>query len=173
MKRMKTFLIYLLLVVAVVILTNPIANLILGLNYKEISNYEIATSSPEIIITESKGTNTNGIIKGTVTNKTEHFMPDIYLKIELKSDIGNTLGTEYKKMGNFQIGQSKDFDLKYRYSGVKGYVISTVDDEEPSNIKLHPALEHAETLYMVGRLVAYAITPGYLFLPLFLFRFAK
>ena len=170
MKRMKTFLIYLLLVLAVVLLTNPLANLILSTNYKDITRYEITTTSPEINITESKATKVNGYIKGNVTNKADYFIPNVYVKIELKSDNGTTLGTEYIKMGNFQPDQSKDFSLDYRYSGVNGFIVSTTNKaEETKSIEDDPIFQNVKKYYPIVRLAAWAITPGYLFLPLFLF----
>ncbi len=173
MKRMKTFLIYLLLVVAAILLTNPLADLILNTNYRDINKYEITTTSPEIRIEESKATKVNGRIKGKVKNSTEKFMQDVYIKIELKSNLGNILGTEYVKLGNFQPNQEKDFSLNYRYSGVDNYIVSATNEIEPSNVKLDPILEHAESFYKIGRLIVSAISPNFFFFPLFLFTTTK
>ena len=101
MKRMKTCLIYIALVIAVILATDLISNLILQSNYKQISKYEISTSSPEILITEAKTTNANGLIKGTVTNKTEEFMQNMFLKVELLSNANSVLGEEYIKLRKF------------------------------------------------------------------------
>ncbi|MBR6033528.1 MAG: FxLYD domain-containing protein [Clostridia bacterium] len=169
MKRMKTFLIYALLVISVVLLTDVLANLILSSGKKSLKNYEILTTSPTIEITEAKGTNVDGIIEGIIKNETEEFMEDVYIKIELKSERGVTLGTEYENLGNFQPGQTKEFELRYRYSGVKTFTISSVNEEKKEELKLSPVLENVGTIYRVSRLIVWAVTPAYYFIPLFLF----
>ena len=169
MKRMKTFFIYLLLVLAVVLLTDIIAKLVLETNYKDITNYEISTTSPEIKIEEAKTTRVNGKIKGTVTNKSENFMEDVFIKVELKSKTGHTLGTEYVKMGNFQPEQNKEFSLNYKYSDVTNFVISTTNYEENTETEIDPFIENVRKYYPIARLVAWCVTPAIYFLPLFLF----
>ena len=173
MKTMKNFLIYLLLVIAVILLTNPLANLILETNYKDITKYEIATTSPEIKINESNAYKANGRIKGTIKNTTNALMQDMHIKVELKSDIGNTLGIEHIQIGNLEPGQEKDFSLSYRYSGVNNYIISATDEIEPSNVKLDPILEKADVIYKISRLIAYVISPQFYVVPLFLFTTTK
>ncbi len=170
MKRMKTFLIYALIVIAVILLTDVVANLILDTNKRTIKNYEIVTTSPAIEITEAKGTNIDGKIKGIVKNNSEEFVESAYLKVELKSKRGVTLGTEYKKMGNFQPSQSKEFELKYRYSGVDNFVISVEKENEidRDEAKTSEFIKNASLVYRVARLIAWAITPGFYFIPFFI-----
>ena len=170
MKRMKTFFIYLLLVLAVVLLTDVIAKIVLDTNYKDITNYEIASTSPEIKIEEAKTTRVNGKIKGSITNKTENFMQDVFVKVDLMSNTGKARGTEYVKMGNFQPGQSKEFSVKYKYADVTNFVISTVNNyEEKTEIEPDPFMENVKKYYPIVRLVAWCVTPAIYFLPLFLF----
>ena len=170
MKRMKTFLIYLLLVLAVVLSTDILAKLILETNYKPLNKYEIAVTSPTIEITESKVSRVDGKVKGVVTNKTESFMENVFLKLEAKSKTNNTLGTEYVKMGNFQPGQHKDFAITYKYADVDSFVIDVTDHAEAvPSIEDEPVYKEVNKYLPIIKLVAWCVTPTVYFLPLFLF----
>ncbi len=169
MKRMKTFLIYLLLVLAIVGLTDIIAKLLLETNYKDITKYEIATTSPEIKVEEAKATKVNGRIKGTVTNKTENFMEDVFVKVELRSKTNHARGTEFIKLGNFQPNQKKNFALSFKYADVDNFIISTTNAEEKTEEKIDPFIENVKKYYPIVRLAVWCVTPAFYFLPLFLF----
>lgn len=170
MKRMKTFLIYLLIVLTIVLSTDIIAKFVLETNYKPLTQYEIITTSPEIKIEEAKADRVNGKIKGIVTNKTENFMEDVFVKIELKSKLNNTLGTEYIKMGNFQPGQSKSFSANCKYADIDSFLISTTDHEvQVPSIEEEPIFQNVKKYYPIIRLAVWCVTPAIYFLPLFLF----
>lgn len=169
---MKTFLIYLILVIAVILATDFLANIILESNYRQL-DYEIATTSPEITISTAEGTNSNGRIRGTIRNKTDSLMQDVYIKTELISDIGNVLGTEYLKAGNLQPDQKKDFELNYhRYYGVKKLVISTTNEVVKNEVNLEDIIKvpigNARTYYWIAKLIVFASMPQF-----FLFTFLK
>lgn len=169
MSTMKKFLIYLLLVLAVVGLTDIIAKLVLETNYKDIIKYEIATVSPEIKVNEAKAGRVNARIKGNVTNKTESLMENIIIKIELKSKLNHTLGAEYLKMGNFEPGQTKDFSANCKYSDIDSFIIGAVDHvEEVNSIEQDPVYQNMKKYYPIARLVAWCIAPAIYLIPFFL-----
>lgn len=159
MKRMKKFLIYTILVIIVIVATDFIADLCLESGYKPIYNYEIATTSPKIEIIEAKTTNANGTIKGTVTNETNQFMQNLFIKMELLSDIGNTLGTEYLQVGNLQPQQSKEFELNYRYNKVDRFVVSVTNEVTEEVLEYHPLIEHARTYFTIAKFVVFISLP--------------
>lgn len=168
MKRMKTFLIYLILVIVVILSTDFIAEICLQSGYKPIPQYEIATTSPKIEVVEAKTTKANGVIKGDVTNTTNTLQQNLFLKIELLSDIGNKLGTEYLQIGNLQPEQKKEFELKYRYSNVSTFVISTTSEKTEEILEYHPLIEHAGTYYLIARFIVFVTTPGFFLLAPFI-----
>ena len=158
---MKTFFIYALLVVAVLLLTDVIINLCLNSNYREIKKYEIATNSLKIEITEARKTYMNGYIGGTVTNNTGSNIEKSYIKIELLTDLGNLLGTEYLKIDGLQENETKQFRLSYRYSDVDSFVISTVDEVVEEEVKLSPLIAKAELYFTIAKFIAWAALPPF------------
>lgn len=168
MKRMKTFLIYAILVLVVILSTDFIANLCLESGYKPINKYEIATTSPEITVIKAETTNANGRIKGTVTNKSNKLMQGLFIKIELLSDIGNTLGIEYLQVGNLQPKESKEFELSYRYYNVDNFVISTTNEVEKEILEYHPLIEHAKAYYTIAKVIVFLSLPSFYLLSAFL-----
>ena len=170
MKRMKTFLIYLLLVLAVVLSTDFLSRVILETNYRYIENYEITTTSPKIEINESKATKANGRIKGTITNNTEKLMENVFIKVELKGKTNTTLGTKYEEIRSIKPGESKDFSISYRYSDVDSFIVSTEDHkEELPSLEDEPLYQTYKQYYLIIRLAVWCVTPAFYFLPLFLF----
>ena len=163
MKRMKTFFIYLLLVIGVIIATNIVPNIIFETNYRPITDYQIKTESPEIIISEAKATKANGTINGTIKNNTEKFMENYYIKIELLSDIGNVLGEEYIQAGNFQPGQEKNFELSFRYNNVKGFIATATNETTEREIQYHPLIEHFREYYILARIMIFIVNPAFSF----------
>lgn len=165
MERMKKFFIYAILVIIVLLSTDFLANIILETGYRQI-NYEIATTSPEIIITQAETTNANGRIKGNVTNKTDTLMQGMFVKVELMSDIGNKLGTEYIQVGNLQPDESKEFKLNYRYSNVNNLIISIVNEEieEEKTFEYDEVIEKGLAVYKLFRIATIATIPSIFFI---------
>jgi hypothetical protein len=70
MKRMKTFLIYALIVAVFWIFSDIVIYFSVNGTYKT-NLAKIYVSSPEITITENKATYVNGVVKGSIKNNTE------------------------------------------------------------------------------------------------------
>lgn len=168
MKRMKTFLIYALLVLGVLLVTDIIINLCLQSNYKLINNYVIETASPKLEITEARKTYSNGYIGGTITNDTGKDIENTYIKINLVTDLGNTLGTEYLKVDGLKQNETKEFRLSYRYSGVETFIISVTDDVIEEEVKLSPLIEKAELYFTVAKFIAWVSLPPFFLISAFL-----
>ena len=164
MKTMKTLFIYLLLVVAALLITKFVPDLVLGLNYKPIYKYEIETESPKIEITEAKATKANGIIKGTITNQTDSAIENCLIKIVVLSDSNIVLGQEFLKAGNLDPQQSKEFECKFRYNNVTNFKISVAEEEKSLDLEYYGLIEHAETYYYIARFFIFASTPSFFFL---------
>lgn len=94
---------------------------------------EVSSDYPQIEITESKATVTNGYVKGKVTNNTELPLVDQYLKFELYSKKGELKDTKYIKINELQPGESQDFELTYNTDLVDHVKLSVVPLSELSN----------------------------------------
>ena len=132
METMKKIIKYIILIIAAFIFFDFLINVGLSNTYKD-KKCEILSSSPEIIIKESKATKVNGYLEGTVNNNTGENINKTYVKVDLYSELDNFLGTEYITIENLNNSESIDFKLDYRYEGVKELKISTTSINEKEN----------------------------------------
>ena len=162
---MKTFFIYAMLVIGVILLTDVFANLVLETGYRQISEYKILVTSPEIEITQAETTNANGRIKGIITNNTNSLIQGQFIKIDFYSELDNIVGTEYIHIGNLKKDESKEFNLNYRYSNVDSFEISmTAKEDEAEIFEYQELLDKGIAIYKVARLVTIASFPSIIFL---------
>lgn len=130
MKRLKTFLIYALLIAGFWIVSDLIIYLVINGTYQPVKT-EAYISSPQVTIGESKATYVNGFVKGSIKNNTEDIMNDVYLKIDMYSERDVNLGTKYVKIDNLQSKGSQEFEMWYEFTDVN-YVILTLTDNAPN-----------------------------------------
>ena len=83
----------------------------------------------QVTIKNAEATKVNGRIKGTIANKEDSDMSGKYLKIDLYSDNGNLLATEYEEIGNLRTNEVKNFETYFKMQDVKEYDISVVDEK--------------------------------------------
>ena len=83
MAKMKKFFKYLIWLILLYLLVNGLTYLATKDDYRDLTNFNIATESPKIEVTESKSAYTHGYIKGQVTNDTGKHIPKTYLQIAL------------------------------------------------------------------------------------------
>lgn len=99
-----------------------------------------------IEIVEMQSTKVNGRIKLKL-NKTE--LSGKVLKIDLYSDIGNVLGTEYIEIGNIKENESKDIETYFKISDIKSYEITIVDEKGHSSEGFMDTAMSAMTIWVV------------------------
>ena len=156
MKRLKTFLIYALVIAAFWIFSDILIYLSINSTYKNI-NDKIYTNYPEIIIGKSQATYVNGFIKGSIKNNTEGIINDKYLKIELYSARDVKLGTKYVKIENLEVGKYQDFEMWYKFTDVDYSKITVVDDVSTATEEEFLSQEAATYLIVGTLLVLYFI----------------
>lgn len=127
MDRMKTFLKYLLMVVAFFVFSNLVINGLLKVSYTDIRNYEINVSQAFVDVTEAKASQRNGYVNGIVKNNTDKVIENKYLKFSMLSKNGNTLGEKYVKIEKLEPGELRKYEVKYDYDNVKTFKIEMVD----------------------------------------------
>lgn len=126
METLKKFWIYFLMFIGFFLFVTILTNFLMKDDYKKI-NYEIVCSSPEIIVTECEATNSNGYVKGTVTNNTGEHIPSKYLQIDIYGENDIYLGSEFKELKYFNINETINFDINYKYSHANKLVIGVSD----------------------------------------------
>ena len=128
MDRMKTFLMYAVMVIVCYFGSNTLIYAGINTIYEDIANYQFVDNNQfEIKINEAKATSINGYIKGTVKNNSNLNMKEQYLKIDFFSKRNVNLGTKYIKIENLKAKQTVDFNLDFKLSNVSYYVITTTN----------------------------------------------
>ena len=130
MARMKTFLIYLLVVVAVYFFVDFTSFAYIKTTYEDLTDFSINMENPKIKITEAKATYNNGYIKGKLLNNEEYTLDKKYVKFEFFSGNNVLLGKKYIKLENFMPNQEKDFEVRFNLENVKHYKVSLADNSE-------------------------------------------
>ena len=130
MARMKKFLIYLLVVVAVYFFVDFTSFAYIKTTYEDLTEFSIELDNPKIKITESKATYINGYIKGILLNNEKYTIDKKYVKFEFYSNNNVFLGKKYVKLDNFAPNQEKEFEVRFNLENVNHYKISLVDEAE-------------------------------------------
>lgn len=127
MDRVKTLFKYAIWVILFWILSDVLIYFGINSTYKDIvSKNEI---SNQITINNAEATTVNGRILGTVTNNEENDISEKYLKVDLYSDIGNLVGTNFLEIGNLGAIETKSFETYFKIQNVKSYEINIVDEK--------------------------------------------
>ena len=130
MSTIKTFWKYFLLFIIAFFLVNFLTNFAMKDHYKDITDYEIKTSKPEIEIIECKTEYTHGYIKADVKNNTGKHIQLKYLKIDFYNKDKKYIGTEYRELKYFNVNETISFNIDYNYENVNKFIVSIVDEKE-------------------------------------------
>ena len=144
MARMKTFLIYLLLLVGFFALSLILEDGLLYTMYAPIggtqdSNLVISgqgvSSDLSIEVIEAKASNFNGYIKVKIKNTSGHYIEKCCAKIDLYTRRNLLAATEYVDINNFEIDETRYYDIRYKASEIARYEIALVESApDKSNI---------------------------------------
>lgn len=146
MKRMKTFLIYALLIIAFWLFSDILIYISINGTYANVDT-RIYTNSPEIIIGQSKATYVNGYVKGGIKNNTEEIISNKYLKIDMYSPRDVKLGTKYVEINNLTPNEYRDFEMWYKFTDVDYVTITTTDNA--NNVAEEEFLSQETATYLV------------------------
>ncbi len=135
MARMKTFLKYLIIFIAIYVIFDFFTYRYLVNSYKNIKTYEIIKKSPEVKIEEAKATAVNGYVKGTVKNNTGAKIDKTNIKIDLYNSRGSNLGTKYIKLENFTANEVREFNINFRASNISHFEVSFTDENMDAEIQ--------------------------------------
>lgn len=125
---MKKFFMYFMMFIALYLFVNLFTNLSMRENYKDITNHQIEINSPQVTVLESKATYSHGYIKGNILNNTGEHIKDKYLQFDFYNTEGIYLGTEVKEIKYFNIDETINFDINYKYPNINRIRINLVDE---------------------------------------------
>lgn len=127
MGTVKKFWMYFWMFIGFFLLTTLLTNFLMRDDYKN-TNYKIKVEIPQISVTESKASYSNGYIKGSVTNNTEELISLKYLQIRLYDKDGVYLGSEYKELKNLYPQETINFEMNYNYLNIDKAVLGFTDE---------------------------------------------
>lgn len=123
MDRLKTFAKYAIWIILFWIFSDILIYVGLNTTYKDMQN--IGTIPTGIQVSQIQSTKVNGRIKLSIENEE---LSGKYIKIDLYSDMGNVLGTQYIEIGNISKDETKNIETYFKISDIKAYEISIVDE---------------------------------------------
>ena len=127
MKSMKTFAKYVLLIIAIYVLTAVLIFIGFNINYSDIT---IQNSLPnQVSIEKAEATKTDARIYGYIANTAENNVNGKYLKLTVYDEENNILSIEYLKIEGIGINDQKLFRANFTADGVDSYSIEIVDSE--------------------------------------------
>ena len=135
MERLKTFLIYALLIIGFFILSEFLINVGLNSTYKPIERKDEIS---QITIYQAEATLVNGRIRGVVTNSQPDELNNKFIKIDFYSERDVFLGKKYVALEDIQQNETKSFEVFFKLEDVEYYSMSIVDAREEGEIELIP-----------------------------------
>ena len=147
MSRMKTFLKYLMIVIAFYVFSNIMINAFLKVSYVDMHDYEINVDQVFIDVSAAKTSKRNGYIKGIVKNNTDVIVENKYLNFSMLSKNGNVLGEKYIRIDKIEPEQLRKFELKFEYDNVKSFKIEMTDTKPEEQDFIELIKSNAKDLY--------------------------
>lgn len=135
MDKMKTFLMYLLIIVAFFIISKILEDGLIKQMYydmqgktENILTYEGQDLELDLSVSEAKATRRNGYIYITVTNETPNYISEAYVKADLFSKSNVKAITKYIEISGLSQGETRTFELRFSGSYIDSYMISLTDN---------------------------------------------
>ena len=134
MQRMKTFLIYVLLLVGFFVFSIFAERGFVNQMYQPISgetNNVLVTSegssSFDLRIEEAKATKQNGYLVIAITNISGHYIEKCAAKIELFTKRGILAATNYEEINKFQVNETRRFRVNFKGTDIASYKVTMLE----------------------------------------------
>lgn len=135
MKRLKTFLTYLILIVAFFVVSRFLETGLIRTMYKDLTGIVVEDFTYngqdiylDIDVNEAKATNVNGYVDLTVINNANIDIDEAYLKVELTSKSDVLAITKYMDVQDLKDGESRNYRLNFEGKYIKEYRISAENE---------------------------------------------
>ena len=135
MSRLKTFLIYLLILVGFFILSNFLIEVSLNASYKTIGRKD---NLEQVIVYQAEATKVNVRLKATINNLESNPINKKYVRIDFYSNRDNIVGTKYIDVSNLQPNEQKEIKIYARLNDVSYYEVSYTDEKTEEDLELLP-----------------------------------
>lgn len=133
MDRMKTFLMYVLLIIGFFGLSLLLENGLLMAMYSHISGefegyYSVTNSDFTVEQLSAKACNVNGYMNFDLINTTGSFIDKCYVKIDLYNEQELLAHTQYFEIRGIQPNDTKPFHIKFKANHIEKFKISIVEN---------------------------------------------
>lgn len=135
MERLKTFLIYALIIVAFFIFSRFLEKGLIWQMYYEITGnvnnkleYNGENIELEVKVTDARATRVNGYIDITVTNTSKTKIDEAYIKVKLYTKSNVYATQKYMEINDLKPGESKKYKLRFKGSYIERYVVTLEKD---------------------------------------------
>ncbi len=135
MARMKTFLIYALLVVGFFIFSEFIISVGLNSSYKDIERKD---NISQVEITQAQATLVNGKIKGIIKDSEQENLTGKYVEIDLYSERDNMIGKRYVEINTTEVNREQEFSIYFEAEDVTSYSVAIVDEKQGGELEIIP-----------------------------------
>ena len=123
MDRMKTFLIYFLLLIGFFFLSYVLENGLIASMYTPImgnvNTIENENQEITVSVNGATATNVNGYINFIVKNNSDKEKALCYAKVDLYSKNGLLSATEYVKIENLKPGEEREYNVKFKANEIE------------------------------------------------------
>lgn len=134
MARLKTFLIYALIIVGFFVFSEFIIDVGLNSSYQDIERKD---NTSQVEISEAQATLVNGKIKGTIVDS-ESNLTGKYVEIDLYSSRDNMVGKRYVDINTTEANNRQDFNIYFEAEDIESYSIAIVNEKEGGELKIIP-----------------------------------
>lgn len=134
MARLKTFLIYALIIVGFFVFSEFIIDVGLNSSYQDIERKD---NTSQVEISEAQATLVNGKIKGTIIDS-ESNLTGKYVEIDLYSSRDNMVGKRYVDINTTEANNRQDFNIYFEAEDIESYSIAIVNEKEGGELKIIP-----------------------------------
>lgn len=125
MDKMKTYLIYILIIVGFALLSNLLIQVGLNESFKKITRR--ADNLSQVVVYQAEATNLNGRIRGIVNTDGEKKVDTKYLKIDFYSSNDVNMGSKYIEIDKTRT--ETPFEVLFELNDVKSYKLSLVNEK--------------------------------------------
>lgn len=127
MSEMKKYFKYILLIIAIYLLTSILIFIGLNVNYSEISL--VGELPSEISIEKAEATKSEGRIYGYISNSEDNNVNGKYIRTDIYDSNNEIVETEFLKIDGVETNSNKMFKVRFEVDDAKGYQISIVETE--------------------------------------------
>ena len=149
MSRLKTFLIYVLILVGFIIFSEFLINVSLNSSYHQIGRKD---NLEQVVINQAEATKLNLRVKGTITNLEGNPITLKYVRIDFYSERDNIVGTKYIDVSNLKQNESMDFQIYLRLDDVTHYEVSFTNNKDTEEIDMPQSDMSRKDLFVISAL---------------------